>query len=126
MDDFDKPKICYSEIVQTPQFYLDEDEHFMPEATSFIMTGDHLKYLCALFNSKIVAWFFKNYYAGGGLGENGYRYKKAFFINLPIPKYTNSALQNWIETHKDIENKIGELYGLEKDEIEYILHSFSG
>ena len=85
------------------------------------MTGEHLKYLCNLFNSKPVALFFKSFYAGGGLGENGYRYKKAFFINLPIPKYTGSTLQQDIEnTETEIDRKVYELYGLSKDEIDYI------
>ena len=34
-------------------------------------------------------YIFKNYYAGGGLGEKGIRYKKAFLNNLPIPKQEN-------------------------------------
>ena len=39
MDDFSKQKIMYSEIVREPQFYLDSDGEFFPEATTFIMTG---------------------------------------------------------------------------------------
>ena len=38
-----------------------------------------------MLNSKSLSFFFKKYYAGGGLGEEGYRYKKAFLENLPIP-----------------------------------------
>jgi len=36
-----------------------------------------------------VAFFFKTFYAGGGLGEDGYRYKKAFLEQLPIPPITS-------------------------------------
>jgi len=39
-------------------------------------------------NSKPVAFFFKTFYAGGGLGDEGFRYKKAFLENLPIPPIT--------------------------------------
>ncbi len=49
------------------------------------MTGKNLKYICALLNSIPVAFFFKKFYAGGGLGEEGYRYKKAFLEQIPIP-----------------------------------------
>ena len=45
MDDFNKPKLMYSEIVQEPHFYYDDNAHFYPEATTFIMNGDNLKSL---------------------------------------------------------------------------------
>jgi type II restriction/modification system DNA methylase subunit YeeA len=58
------------------------------EATAFLMTGKNLKYIIGLLNSKPVAFFFKTFYAGGGLGEDGYRYKKAFLEQLPLPPIT--------------------------------------
>jgi adenine-specific DNA-methyltransferase len=82
--EFEKEKVVYSEIVREPQFHYDTEKFFV-EATAFLMTGSQTKYLCALLNSSPVAFFFKRYYAGGGLGEEGYRYKKAFLENLPIP-----------------------------------------
>jgi hypothetical protein len=106
--------------VQSPQFFFDEREHFMPEATTFIMTGENLKYLCALFNSMATAYFFKTFYAGGGLGENGYRYKKAFFTNMPIPKYKGTTLQKTIEGGTDNDSYIYELYGLTTEEVQFI------
>ena len=38
-DDLNKPKILYSEIVKSPQFYFDSDGIYTPEATSFLMIG---------------------------------------------------------------------------------------
>ncbi|WP_027327539.1 DUF7149 domain-containing protein [Helicobacter pametensis] len=87
--EFEREKIVYSEIVREPQFHLDT-EHFFAEATSFVLTGKNLKYLIALLNNSFVAFAFKTFYAGGGLGESGYRYKKAFLERLPIPKITES------------------------------------
>ncbi|HPD34414.1 MAG TPA: TaqI-like C-terminal specificity domain-containing protein, partial [Candidatus Kapabacteria bacterium] len=75
--EFEKEKIIYSEIVRAPQFHYDKEKFFI-EATSFLMTGKEIKYICGLLNSLPVTFFFKKYYAGGGLGEEGYRYKKAF------------------------------------------------
>ena len=49
------------------------------------MVGENATYLCGLLNSRPVAFFFQKYYSGGGLGEGGFRYKKAFLNNLPIP-----------------------------------------
>ncbi|GAA7363537.1 class I SAM-dependent DNA methyltransferase [Helicobacter pylori] len=90
--EFEKEKIVYGEIVQEPRFYLDNGEcelgYFYAEATSFILTGEHLHYLLGMLHSKLITFAFKTFYAGGGLGESGYRYKKAFIERLPIPKIT--------------------------------------
>ncbi len=91
-EDFEKEKIVYGEIVQESRFYLDNGEcelgYFYAEATSFILTGEHLRYLLGMLHSKLITFAFKTFYAGGGLGESGYRYKKAFIERLPIPKIT--------------------------------------
>ncbi|WP_415752170.1 Eco57I restriction-modification methylase domain-containing protein [Helicobacter pylori] len=92
LQDFEKEKIVYGEIVQEPRFYLDNGEcelgYFYAEATSFILTGEHLRYLLGMLHSKLITFAFKTFYAGGGLGESGYRYKKAFLERLPIPQIT--------------------------------------
>ncbi len=92
IEDFEKEKIVYGEIVQEPRFYLDNGECelgvFYAEATSFILTGEHLRYLLGMLHSKLITFAFKTFYAGGGLGESGYRYKKAFIERLPIPQIT--------------------------------------
>ncbi len=94
LEDFEKEKIVYGEIVQEPRFYLDNGEcelgGFYAEATSFILTGEHLHYLLGMLHSKLITFAFKTFYAGGGLGESGYRYKKAFIERLPIPQITKS------------------------------------
>jgi len=89
LEEFNKQKIIYSEIVQSPQFFLDERGEFFVEATSFLITGEHLDYLVDWLNSSIIAWVFKQFYAGGGLGKKGFRYKKKFLEQLPIPKPRN-------------------------------------
>ncbi|EGT3076768.1 N-6 DNA methylase, partial [Campylobacter coli] len=75
IEEFEREKIVYSEIVRKPQFYLDTKLNFYAEATSFILTGENLKYLIAFLNNDFVAFIFKTFYAGGNLGENGFRYK---------------------------------------------------
>lgn len=127
----------YSEIVQEPQFYLDAPNGFYPEATSFIITGEYLEYLCAALHTKTVTCFFKTYYAGGGLGEKGYRYKKAFLENLPIVTIDETMnkmfiskinkIQKLASEHKstlvldnELNDMIVKLYNLSNDEINFI------
>ena len=112
-EDFSKQKIVYSEIVKEPQFFLDNNGIFFPEATTFIMSGESLEYLIQILHSKFATFFFKRFYAGGGLGEQGIRYKKAFIENLPIPKQTKIK-DNYTE------DEIGNIYMLTQQEIEFI------
>ncbi|MBH0261136.1 class I SAM-dependent DNA methyltransferase [Helicobacter pylori] len=146
LEDFEKEKIVYSEIVQEPRFYLDNGECelgvFYAEATSFILTGEHLRYLLGMLHSKLITFAFKTFYAGGGLGESGYRYKKAFIERLPIPQITpkNQELARKItdyaerilkskakdpkantqELEKEIDALVYQLYHLTDEEIKTI------
>ncbi|GAA9470742.1 class I SAM-dependent DNA methyltransferase [Helicobacter pylori] len=146
LEDFEKEKIVYGEIVQEPRFYLDNGEcelgYFYAEATSFILTGEHLRYLLGMLHSKLITFAFKTFYAGGGLGESGYRYKKAFIERLPIPQITpqNQKLADKItdgakaileakekdpkantqELEKEIDALVYQLYNLTDEEIKII------
>ncbi len=135
LEDFEKEKIVYGEIVQEPRFYLDNGEcelgGFYAEATSFILTGEHLRYLLGMLHSKLITFAFKTFYAGGGLGESGYRYKKAFIERLPIPQITDGAKQilalkekdpkaNTQRSEKEIDALVYQLYNLTDAEIKII------
>ncbi|WP_101002900.1 class I SAM-dependent DNA methyltransferase [Helicobacter pylori] len=146
LEDFEKEKIVYGEIVQEPRFYLDNGEcqlgYFYAEATSFILTGEHLRYLLGMLHSKLITFAFKTFYAGGGLGESGYRYKKAFIERIPIPKITpqNQELArkitdgaeqilalkekdpkaNTLDLEKEIDALVYQLYNLTDEEIKII------
>ncbi|GAA7516746.1 class I SAM-dependent DNA methyltransferase [Helicobacter pylori] len=146
LEDFEKEKIVYGEIVQEPRFYLDNGECelgvFYAEATSFILTGEHLCYLLGMLHSKLITFAFKTFYAGGGLGESGYRYKKAFIERLPIPQITTKNQElaqkitdcaervlkakekdpkaNTQELEKEIDALVYQLYNLTDEEIKTI------
>ena len=94
--DFEKEKIIYSEMVKESQFFIDTNYVYVND-TAFILTGSNLKYLLANLNSKLMEYAFKTFYAGGGLGKTGYRYKKVFLENLPIKPYNNEF---------ELENKV--------------------
>lgn len=88
--EFAKPKLLFAEIVYDSAFYYDESGIY-PEATCFILTGESLKYLCALLNSELLTVAFRLFYAGGDLRGETFRYKKAFLQNLPIVEATLSV-----------------------------------
>ena len=137
-EDFIKPKIIFSEIVSEPQFYYNTDGIY-PEATVFFMTGEKIKYLTALLNSKAVTFFFKSFYMGGEL-VGKIRYKKVFLEQVPIP-YPNEEYENKIiqlvdqilaikkenlhadtsELEREIDMLVYELYDLTEEEIRIIV-----
>ncbi|WDL73213.1 type IIG restriction enzyme/methyltransferase [Helicobacter winghamensis] len=148
LEEFEKEKIVYSEIVREPQFYLDSGEfkfgNFYAEATSFILSGNEnfthsLHYLLGILHSKLITYAFKEFYAGGGLGESGYRYKKAFLERLPIPKVDSKTEAEFIQIVQEIlekkkvdstidtptlesklDNLVYQLYNLSDDEIRLV------
>ena len=81
------------------------------------MTGEHLKFLYHVFHTRTITWLFKHFYAGGGLGEEGYRYKKAFFEKLPIP-HINIPLNIG---ESNAESIVQNMYGLTDNERIFIL-----
>ena len=129
LNQFEKEKIIYSEIVQKPQFHLD-NENFYIEATAFIMSGKNLKYIIALLNSKPVTYFFRNFYMGTELGNKGFRYKKAFLQKLPIPKISEEEQKPFIQKVDKIiklkkENKSTEELEKQIDELVYKLYKLT-
>ena len=104
LEDFNKQKIVYSEIVQSPRFHLD-NEKFHIEATAFMLTGNNLNYLTCMLNSKTVSQIFRTFYAGGGLGAKGYRYKKNYLINLPLPNPTEDIEKQFASLLLNVRHK---------------------
>jgi len=91
-EEFDREKIVFAEIVYNSAFYFDALS-YRPEATAFIMTGERIKYLTALLNSRLLTYAFRSFYAGGDLRGNTFRYKKAFLEQLPVPRLENHRQQ---------------------------------
>ena len=89
LNEFEKEKIVYAEIVFDSAFHFDSNGIYS-EATVFILTGENLRYLTALLNSKFVTYAFRTFYAGGDLRGNTFRYKKVFINNLPIPRISKT------------------------------------
>jgi adenine-specific DNA-methyltransferase len=112
----------YQELTQGSCFALDNKGEFMVANTGYLITGSNLQYLIKLLNSNCIEFIYKHFYATM-LGENGIRWLRQNIVNLPIPLFTNTKLQQQIANAKEtdnIESLIYSLYELSKDEIEFI------
>jgi adenine-specific DNA-methyltransferase len=135
-NDFEKSKIIWGEISDKPKFAYDETGYYA-EATTFVMTGNNLKYLLAILNSRLSEWYFNQISTTTGMGTN--RWKKYKIELLPIKIPTNSIVSNLealvdriIANKKEsddssysllecqIDQLVYQLYGLTDEEIEMV------
>ncbi len=81
--EFEKPKIIWGELSDSPKFAYDEAGMYA-EATLFAMTGENLKYLISILNSRAALWYFNLITTTSGMGTS--RWKKYKIEQLPIPQ----------------------------------------
>jgi type II restriction/modification system DNA methylase subunit YeeA len=135
-DLFEKPKIVWGEISDKPKFAYDDKKYFA-EATTFFMTGEKLKFLLAILNSKISEWYFNLIGTTTGMGTN--RWKKYKIELLPIKEpseflekeierlvdeilknQANKSQANTIDLENQIDQLVYQLYDLTDEEIKII------
>jgi len=134
--DFKKPKIVWGEISDQPKFAFDDSSYYA-EATTFLMTGEKLKYLLAILNSRLSEWYFNQISTTTGMGTN--RWKKYKIEMLPIKKPTETEellLEKLVDQilnikksnpnadttilEQQIDQLVYELYGLTEEEIKIV------
>lgn len=136
LNDFEKPKIVWGEISDKPKFAYDEENYFA-EATTFLMTGEKLKFLLAILNSKVSEWYFNLIGTTTGMGTNRWKKYKIEMLPIKVPTekqeseieiLVNSILQikkqnpetDTTDLEKKIDQLVYELYDLTEEEIEII------
>ena len=82
LDMFAKEKLFWIELVESGRFAYDNSGIF-GEATTFVMTGSGVKYLCAILNSTLIRWFLQQTAPTSGMGTP--RWKKVYIETIPIP-----------------------------------------
>jgi len=136
LEDFEKEKIIYPCIMaKESNFAFDTNFNFAP-APANIITGNSIKYLLCLLNSKIIYFAMRKYYMGGGIeGE----LKTNNLLKIPIPLLSEEKQKPFVEIvdkilemkkenpnadttdlEKQIDNMVYDLYGLTKEEIEIV------
>lgn len=79
---FAKPKIIWGELSNDAKFAYDEMGYYL-DATVFLMTGDYLKSVLCIMNSKLGNWYFYQISTTSGMGTN--RWKKYKIQKFPLP-----------------------------------------
>ncbi len=133
IQEFEKEKLIWLDLTQKGRFACDDSSIYCLDS-SFIMTSNCTKYLCAILNSNLIAWFMKNT-APTGMGMHP-RWKKVYVETIPIPKIPTTKQRPFIqlidgilaakdvdpdsditEQEHEIDRLVYALYGLTKEEI---------
>ena len=131
-EDFAKEKLFWIELVENGRFAYDNSGIF-GEATTFVMTGKHLKYLSAVLNSTLIRWILQQIAPTSGMGTP--RWKKVYVEIIPIPKISAAEQRPFIRLvdeileaksadpnadtsylEWDIDRLVYDLYGLTEEE----------
>ena len=83
LESFRRPKIIWAELSDKPKFTFD-DQQFFTNKTAFLMTGNDLKYLLAVLNSKAALWYFNQIATTTGMGTT--MWSKFKIEQLPVPE----------------------------------------
>ncbi|AKP51540.1 class I SAM-dependent DNA methyltransferase [Cyclobacterium amurskyense] len=135
-EDFEKSKILWGEISDKPKFAFD-DSGYYAEATTFLMTGEKLKFLLAILNSKVSEWYFNLIGTTTGMGTNRWKKYKIELLPIIVPseseeKEIKRLVEKILTTKKQtpladttdlevqIDQMVYQLYGLTKEEIKIV------
>ncbi len=90
-EQFDAEKVVWIELVDKGRFAFD-DSGMHTEATTFILCGEAVKYLCGFLNSSLAHWYILNTAPTSGMGVS--RWKKVYVESMPVsPCDATSATQ---------------------------------
>ena len=92
-EEFAKEKLFWIELVEQGRFAYDGTGIY-GEATTFILTGKGIKFLCAVLNTRLVQWFLQQVAPTSGMGV--LRWKKVYMEMIPIPKISAAEQRPFI------------------------------
>ena len=129
-ENFNKEKLVWLDLTAKGRFVYDRDGMFCIN-TATMMIGQSLKYLCAVLNSNLIAWFMKNTVPTGMGGHP--RWKKNTVETIPIPKIAAAKQRPFIRLVNrileakadDLAADTGKLEG-EIDRLVYQLYGLTG
>ena len=127
-----QPKIIWGEISDKSKFCIDIHGEYVPEATTFMLSGKELPYLLAFLNCSVSEYLFS--IIGTTTGVGTVRWKKYKILELPVPKsipddlysqlleVCNQTIQSGYgdSLEYNINSIIYQVYGLTTEEIEFI------
>ena len=131
LNQFKKEKIIWQAISKRIAFAYDPNGLYCCDVTTYFMTGNNLKYILAILNSRLFKYALLNIYLEG----DTFKSKNAIIQHYPIPPFTIehlpivSLVDHIIDAYKEnpyantsvldneIDKRVYHLYGLTYDEV---------
>jgi len=89
VQEFEKEKIIWLVLTDRAKFCIDRNAHYTNNAT-FIITGQNLKYVQAILNSKVSEWYYDKITNSSGVGTN--KWEKVYIEQIPMPEISKSEM----------------------------------
>ena len=131
---FDKEKLFWMHMAPRGRFAYSGSETIFCNQKAFVVTGNFLKYLCAILNSRLITWQVKNIAVTTGMGLT--QWDKFVVERLSIPKLSTENQRTFIclvdeilkakasnpiastgDQEEEIDRLVYDLYGLTEKEI---------
>ena len=132
-EDYTKEKLVWIDLTDSGRFAYDESGTFCLN-TTFFMTGEALKFLCAVLNSRVATWFVRNTALNSGMGTP--RWIRGSVERIPVPRLLPDKQHPFISLvdqileakatdpnadtvalEAEIDRRVYALYGLTEEEI---------
>lgn len=89
LNEFEREKIIWLVLTDRAKFCIDKSNHYTNNAT-FIITGDNLKYILAVLNSRVSEWYYDKITNSSGVGTN--KWEKVYIEQIPIPEIPKAEM----------------------------------
>ena len=99
LEEFAKEKLFWMDMSNRGRFAYSDTEMYCNNK-GFMMTGESLKYLCAVLNSTLVTWLMKNTARTTGMGLT--QWEKFVVERIPIPKIPAAKQHPFIQLVDEI------------------------
>ena len=121
-EDFDEHKIVYPNMTKFLPFYYDKKK-FLQNDKSFMITGKHLAYLTAFFNSSLFKLCFRDNFPEllGGTRE----LRKVFFDKIPVLAVDDETNAKFAALVEDIQQAYSEEKTAKIDQLLFDLYNLS-
>ena len=121
-EDFDEQKIIYPNMTKFLPFYYDKKK-FLQNDKSFMITGKHLAYLTAFFNSSLFKLCFRDNFPEllGGTRE----LRKVFFDKIPVLAVDDETNAKFAVLVEDVQQAYSEEKAAKIDQLLFDLYNLS-
>ncbi|PKV76268.1 Eco57I restriction-modification methylase domain-containing protein [Pontibacter ramchanderi] len=89
-NEFSREKIVWLVLTDRAKFCIDRTGAFTNNA-AFIITGNNLKFVLAVLNSKVSEWYYDKITNSSGVGTN--KWEKVYIEQIPIPEIPKAEMR---------------------------------